>query len=522
MLKKPTIKLAGLVFFAGFLSIFVSEANARSASPHFVKGIVCEDRNSNSLCDADEPGIAGVMVSNQREVALTDKNGYYQLPVEEEMIVFITKPAGYDLPLDENNLPRFYYIHYPDGSPTLEFSGLEPTGPLPESVDFGLIPSEKKDSFTAVVLADPTLREQAIPYYRDGVISELSDVKADFAMVLGDIMADNLSFYDRYNGIMKTLDMPVFNIVGNHDVNFTDLGNRYAKETYKKYFGPSYFSFEYGDVHFVALDNIDYLGHENGGSYYRGYLNETILTWIRNNLQYVDKDKMLVFLAHIPLYSMDTDARSNNTVNRTELLELLEDRDRVLFLCGHRHMVFHHFLDEEFGRMNKNPIHHISVAAAAGGWWRGPKTNYNIPVSTQNDGTPNGYHIFHFDGNTYRERYKAAGLDPGYQMRIEAPDNILAKEDIRGEKLIVNVFNGNKNSDVRFRIHGDNEWYNMERQESYKSPFLIKAEWINPMDTNHIWLSELPDLEKGVHKITVRTRDMYGQEFEQTKLIEVE
>ena len=40
-----------------------------------------------------------------------------------------------------SNLPRFFYIHQPKGSPAdlnLHFRGIEPTGPLPASVDFAL------------------------------------------------------------------------------------------------------------------------------------------------------------------------------------------------------------------------------------------------------------------------------------------------------------------------------------------------------------------------------------------------
>ena len=35
-------------------------------------------------------------------------------------------------PLSEHNLPRFYYVHKPHGSPTLKHPGVAPTGPWPE------------------------------------------------------------------------------------------------------------------------------------------------------------------------------------------------------------------------------------------------------------------------------------------------------------------------------------------------------------------------------------------------------
>ncbi|MEX0686972.1 MAG: calcineurin-like phosphoesterase C-terminal domain-containing protein [Balneolales bacterium] len=501
------------------LLILISPLSLMGQTSPYVEGMVCEDVQFNGVCDPDKPGISDIMVSNQREVVRTDSNGRYRLPIEEDMIIFITKPSGYDLPLNEENLPQFYYIHQPKGSPELEYQGIEPTGSLPESVDFALISSEFKSSFTATILTDPTLQERVFPFYRDGIISEIGNSNADLTIVIGDMMANDLSHFPRYNKIMATLDTPVYNIVGNHDVNF-NIENRYAKETFKSYYGPSYFSFDYGDVHFISLDNIDMVD-EDGGAY-RGYLNKSQLEWVKNDLQYVSEDKLLVLLAHIPLYSGDTDTRSNNTVNRRDLYELLDDRDRVLFLCGHRHVIYQHFLDEEHGRKNPNPIHHHSLGVAAGSWWRGPENKNGIPIATMSDGVPNGYHIFTFEGNTYKDLFKPAGLSKDYQMRIEMPDRSLTVAEVAETDLIVNVFNGTKYSFVGFRINDNSEWIQMEQQQEYQSPFVERSGWMKPNTNHHIWKASLPLMDKGVHRITVWTRDMYGQEFKQNKILEIE
>src|SRR5699024_6678038 len=337
-MRKSGILLIIVLFFSAYSSALYAQRT--------VSGTVFLDEDENNRMDAQEEGIPNVAVSNGREVVLSDGKGNYKLPIEEEMIVSIRKPVGYKLPLNKNNLPQyFYYIHQPDGSPALKYPGLEPTGPLPPKVNFGLLPSEKKESFTAIVFGDPQPRDnRELSYFRDDIVSELADTDADLTLVLGDIMFNDLSLFDRYNRIMKTVDTPVYNILGNHDINFDTEGNRYAKETYKSHYGPTYFSFDYGDVHFIALDNIDYMGQEgddHGG--YRGYLSDIQLEWIHNDLRHVDNDKLIVLLAHIPLYSSDSDAEGVNTVNREALFDLLEDRDRVLFLGGHRHMTFQHF-----------------------------------------------------------------------------------------------------------------------------------------------------------------------------------
>ena len=484
-----------------------------------VQGTIYLDQNKNGTLDTGEQKIPDVAISNGQDVVVTNENGRYQLPIDQETIVFISKPAGYRFPLNKDNLPQFYYIHQPEGSPELKYAGLKPTGQLPEFVNFGLIPSQKKETFTAIAFGDPQPRDnQELSYFRDDVVPELAEIDADLTIPLGDIMFNNLSMYGRYNKIMRTLDRPIFNILGNHDMNLDAKGNRYANETFKRYYGPAYYSFNYGEVHFIALDNIDYSGRDkNGHAQYRGYLSDKELAWIRNDLQYVDEDKLIVFLAHIPLHGTD---------NKKELIGMLNNRDDVLFLAGHRHLTFQRFFGKDFGRTNSTPIHAVATTAACGTWWGGPKDERGIPITTQRDGVPNGYHIFEFDGNTYKERYKAAGHAENFQMRIESPVSSLKKKELP-KNMVVNVFNGSKKSEVRFKIDDHKDWRQMERLENHQSPFFMhlteKYKSFNRShSTNHMWSANLPDLEKGIHKITVWTKDMYGQEFTESKIIEVQ
>ena len=110
--------------------------------PKIVQGTVFESRSGGRERQAGDPGIKGVLVSNGREVVRTGSDGRYTLPIEDGMAVFVIKPSDYAVPLDkETNLPRFSFIHQPEGTPPgldLLYPGLAPTGPLPESVDFAL------------------------------------------------------------------------------------------------------------------------------------------------------------------------------------------------------------------------------------------------------------------------------------------------------------------------------------------------------------------------------------------------
>ena len=146
---KVTILLAAAWGWPGIVGVW--------ADGQMAVGVVFEDRNSNGRKDAGAPGIGGVAVSNQREVVLTDQEGNWSLPPSGETVFFVTQPAGYRAPVNEHNLPRFFYIHQPAGSPgngSWRFGGVEPTGPLPGSIDFPLLRDEHPEGFQALALAE--------------------------------------------------------------------------------------------------------------------------------------------------------------------------------------------------------------------------------------------------------------------------------------------------------------------------------------------------------------------------------
>ena len=142
------------------------------------------------------------MVSNGKDVALTDADGRYTLPLPGPAIVHVIKPAGFTPPVDpKTGSPRFYYIHQPDGSPAqlnLAFDGVAPTGPLPASVDFALKRQEEPDAFEVVLFTDPQPETDVeVDFIREDVIEALAGTKARFGLTAGDIMFDDLSLYDR-------------------------------------------------------------------------------------------------------------------------------------------------------------------------------------------------------------------------------------------------------------------------------------------------------------------------------------
>ena len=249
------------------------------------RGVVFDDRNENGLRDDGEPGIAGVGVSDQRSVVVTDRDGRWMLPEHDEAIYFVIKPEGYRTPLSAENLPQFYYIHRDLEPLSLEGPVVPRTGPLPESIDFPLVRQDEPNRFDAVIMGDPQPRDiQEVNYLAHDVLEELVGTTSAFAVSLGDISFDNKELYPAINGANGTVGIPFYNTLGNHDANYDGMDTHQHYETWRTIFGPRYYSFDYGPVHFMIL--ADVLFPEQGTSYITG-LGQRQLDWIESDLSHV-------------------------------------------------------------------------------------------------------------------------------------------------------------------------------------------------------------------------------------------
>ena len=518
-----------LIFFLLFLSI--SQLSTLVYAKQ-IKGTVFEDANKNLIFDKGEKGVPGVLVSNQSDVVQTNEKGQFKISIDDETVIFITKPAGYATPLNENNLPRFYYIHQPKGSPELKFGGIEPTGKIPRRLNFPLFKIEESEKFEVIIFADPQPRDhKEVSYIRDDVAAELVATKAACGITLGDIMYDNLSLYDRYNKVVSQIGIPFYNVPGNHDENYDSPDDHYALETFKRVFGPNYYSFDYGKVHFIALDDVEYLGkNEKGNPHYQGKIGEKQLQWLKNDLSFVPKDRLIVLTMHIPLFTTYGDGADVNVVDRNQLFEILKDRDRVLSLAGHMHELEHNFIGKELGWQAEQPLQQLICAAVSGSWWTGIKDERGIPIADQRDGTPNGYHIIRFDGNQYREFFKPANRGTDFQLRISSPVDTVYQHELQNTPIVVNVFDGSEISIVEYKID-DSRFQGMQQtrmvdpfyQQIYKISKKNLPSWIEPEVSTHIWTAPLPsNLKPGIHSIVVNSVDQFGNKYRTSRIFEVE
>ncbi|MEZ6063704.1 MAG: calcineurin-like phosphoesterase family protein [Planctomycetaceae bacterium] len=520
--------LPALVFTACLFAAMPEPAGADEKA----RGTVFVDANSNGILDAGETGLAGVAVSNGRDVVKTDADGHYSISVTDDSIVFVIKPQGYRAQMDENHLSRFYYIHKPNGSPThLKFPGVEPTGPLPSSIDFALTRQDEPAAFDVLFFGDPQPRDQReIDYIAHDVVEGLIGSEAAFGVTLGDILFDDLSLFDSFNRTIGRIGIPWYNVIGNHDINFAADRDELSDETYERVYGPAYYSFDYGPVHFVVVDDVHWMS-DGEKMFYRSGLSDAQLDFIQNDLAVVPQDRLVVAMMHIPLVKSTPWLEPK----RDRLFRILESREHCISLSGHTHHHEHVMIGGDDGWRKPKPHHHMINVTVSGSWWSGKPDEHDIPHTMCADGTPNGYTIMHFDGLKYLLEYRAARRESDYQIRVMA-DEVVRREDIGTKKFHANVFNAMPGADVTWRLDDRTDWNAMQKVVE-PDPLFLKL-WTEeqpdpdslawralpkPMPSPHLWQAALPeDLEPGTFTIRVKAVNPNGQTLQGQRIVRIE
>ena len=104
----------------------------------------------------------------------------------------------------------------------------------------------------------------------------------------------------------------------------------------------AYYSFDYGNIHFIVLDSFDSDRSPNGA----------MMTWLQSDLASTEQDWVIAYWHH-PAYSKgshDSDDSSQLVEMRENALPILEDRGVDLVLAGHSHSYERSFLlDRHYG-----------------------------------------------------------------------------------------------------------------------------------------------------------------------------
>ena len=414
------------------------------------------------LVSSEEGPVANVVVSDGTEVTVTDDKGIYELKSAKKWgYVFISVPSGYEVAA-EGVFPQFYQT-------------LKGAADVVEQKDFKLTKVDRQDRYKLFLLGDMHLANrtndaaQFTQFTTDlnAYMAQHSGQKM-YALTLGDMTWDLYWYKNNYalpqyretiNRQVKNLQ--IYHTMGNHDNDFMTTSDYDAAVKYVDCIGPTFYSFNIGQVHYVVMDNIDCSAYDGTDSrnYVKKLSNEQ-LKWLAKDLAYVDKSTPLIVAMHAQIYKPTSTgfAFDHDSANTEALLAALDGYE-VHFVTGHTHKVYNITPDDDV--VKGRDIHeHNSGAICASWWWSG---NLTPGVHVSIDGAPGGYAIWDIDGTDFAWLYKSTGWPEEYQFRSYDLNNVsFSMDDVPNipsnvliqlaYKKYVNAYPENSDNEVLIKI----------------------------------------------------------------------
>jgi len=438
-------------------------------------------------------GIPNVAITDGLTVVKTDSYGNFHLISNSlKDFVYFSIPSGYKIPQNETGTAKFYHkINI------LEQNKLQVEFELEKTKE-----SEEVHSF--FLLADPqTLDTDDLNLMTSEVIPDIQQTVDEvddsniFGVSCGDIMYDRLELYPYYERAVNDIGIPFFQVLGNHDVDILAKTDEESSRTYKNHFGPTYYSFNRGRIHYVVLDDVFW--HGDG---YIGYLDQTQLDWLEADLSIIEKGTTVVLFTHIPVYceihrrhGVENPRNTVVITNRKKLYKILNPYKSYV-LSGHTH-------ESEYLRDGNSEIH--IGGAVCGAWWTGPICR---------DGTPKGYTLYSVNGNDISWKYKSLGKEFGHQMTLYGKGSM----PTHNESIIANIWSADNDWEVVW--YQDNEFKGEMKRIVGKDPMAVKLyegnqlptkhKWVEPYNTDHLFIA---DPGKNAKVITVKAMDRWGNVY---------
>jgi hypothetical protein len=442
-------------------------------------------------------GLAGVPVTDGYNIVLTDAAGKYTLQSNATAeFVYLTLPRGYSFP-HQQGVARF-------------FKAL-PAGGRAFTADFALEKLAVDDTrHNFVVWADPQiiskqdarqLVEESAPDLKN-LVGQYAPDTLFHGIGCGDLVWDKFELFADYKKAVETGGIPFFQVIGNHDMDIKSRTDEGSGQTFKSLFGPTYYSFNRGQIHYVVLDNVFFLGTAKK---YIGYLTEKQLQWLEQDLSHVPPGSTVVVALHIPVDSgnkrrnkLAEEPLGSVVSNRAELYRILKPF-KAHIMSGHTHIC-----EKVVG---ENVIEHTH-GAVSGAWWTGPVCS---------DGTPNGYGVYEVNGSDLRWYYKSVGKNKNHQFRTYPKGTVAS----RPQEVVVNVWNWDPEWKVTWFENGQHQ--GDMKQETGLDPLAVQLyagealparhKFVDPSLTDHLFYARPSGNAK---EIKIEVTDRFGQVYTET------
>lgn len=440
-------------------------------------------------------GIPGVAVTDGINVTITNTKGNYELLSNNQAeFVYISVPSGYSFPA-EKGIARFYK--------TIEKKGQE------FKSDFNLEKLEIDDrKHQFVVWADTQmiskedaglLKSQSAPDLHS-LVASYPKGSLFHGIGCGDLVWDRFELFEDYKAAIDMTGVTFFNVIGNHDMDIDSRTDDNAANTFKKQFGPTYYSFNRGDIHYIVLDDVFFIGVDKK---YIGYLTENQLQWLEQDLKQVKHGSTLVVSLHIPTNTgvarrtKKEEPIGGVVSNRKQLYKILAPY-KVHIMSGHTHF------NEKWEEGNIIEHNHGTVCGA---WWTGPICS---------DGTPGGYGVYEVNGSELSWYYKSTGHHKDHQLKIYSKG--MAKE--YPDEIMVNVWNWDPKWKTEWFEDGVSKGSMQQRitidpwaVELYGGPGLpLKHKFVEPTLADHLFTLKPSASAK---EILVKATDRFGNVYQQ-------
>ncbi|MDQ7825325.1 MAG: family 16 glycosylhydrolase [Candidatus Eremiobacteraeota bacterium] len=481
----------GISFKVILVSLLIVACSCQLPAAEILKRITVKGKVS---CQGR--GIPRVLMTDGEITALTDKNGEYSLQSSSNRrFIYYTLPSGYESPV-EKGLPVFYKrIDNEKGEVCAR--------------NFELLKSRRnQEDHAFIVVADPQVIESSELDLLASVVRDIKDTVSGFdpsvpvhGICCGDMVFDRPNLFDPYIATMSGAGIPFYHGIGNHDMDYSNKTHETSSCTYESRFGPPYYSFNRGKIHYITLNDVFYYGYSY---HYMGYLDQKQLDWLAADLKQVPKNATIAVSLHIPTRYNESEAKpglegfqKNALVNAQALYDLFKGY-KVHIMAGHSHTQWKTII-------SGNIMEHTNAAASAA-WWQG-----EIGL----DGTPQGYTVYEADGDKLTWYFKGVNKSRMHQFTLY-PAGSDAKYPC---SFIANVFNHDPLWKVYWLENGVNkgemEQYWGEDPEAgklYPPGGNKKYSWLSAGETHHLFKAEPTEQDADVSVMVV---DRFGTAYTQ-------